>query len=144
MDYQTFLRLAVASGLLRPADLPAIRRAYAEVRDRVATDGERISSFMKYLVERGLLTQWQCSKLVEGRYKGFFVGRYKLLDRSGGIESKQEYVAENTETGDVVEMHFIREDDTVRIAITRNGVFVEEAFVQRTRKGGHSDLRRVP
>ncbi len=55
-------------------------------RGSLPSDGE---SFATYLVESGRLTQWQCDKLKAGRYKGFFLGKYRLLGYlgSGGMSS---------------------------------------------------------
>lgn len=41
------------------------------------------------LVEAGLLTPWQCERLLAGRYKGFILGKYKLLGHlgTGGMSS---------------------------------------------------------
>jgi serine/threonine-protein kinase len=41
------------------------------------------------LVRLGLLTRWQADRLLEGRHKGFFLGKYKLLDHlgTGGMSS---------------------------------------------------------
>ena len=47
------------------------------------------------LVEKGLLTSWQCQKLAEGRYKGFFLGSYKLLDWIGAGSTSSVYLAEH-------------------------------------------------
>jgi len=42
-----------------------------------------------WLVQQELLTRWQCDKLLEGRHKGFFLGKYRLLGLlgSGGMSS---------------------------------------------------------
>jgi serine/threonine protein kinase len=41
------------------------------------------------LIEEELLTRWQCDKLLERKYKGFFLGKYKLLGHlgTGGMSS---------------------------------------------------------
>ncbi len=41
------------------------------------------------LIEDGLLTRWQCDKLLERKYKGFFLDKYKLLGHlgTGGMSS---------------------------------------------------------
>ena len=40
-------------------------------------------------MESGLITQWHIDKLLAGKYKGFFLGKYKLLGHlgSGGMSS---------------------------------------------------------
>ena len=47
------------------------------------------------LIEAGLLTGWQCDKLMEGRHKGFFLGKYKLLDHLGTGGMSSVYLAEH-------------------------------------------------
>ncbi|MBI3839779.1 MAG: serine/threonine protein kinase [Planctomycetia bacterium] len=47
------------------------------------------------LVERGLLTHWQARKLLEGRHRGFYLGRYKLLDHLGSGGMSSVYLAEH-------------------------------------------------
>jgi serine/threonine protein kinase len=48
------------------------------------------------LVERKLVTRWQADKLLEGRHKGFFLGKYKLLGHLGTGGMSSVYLAENT------------------------------------------------
>ncbi len=48
-----------------------------------------------HLVDRGLLTQWQARKLLEGRHRGFYLGRYKLLDHLGSGGMSSVYLAEH-------------------------------------------------
>src|SRR4051812_26883870 len=49
----------------------------------------------EHLVESGLLTHWQCRKLLEGRHRGFFLGKYKLLDHLGSGGMSSVYLAEH-------------------------------------------------
>jgi eukaryotic-like serine/threonine-protein kinase len=48
------------------------------------------------LVARGLLTEWQAQKLLVRRYKGFFLGRYKLLEQIGAGGMSRVFLAEHT------------------------------------------------
>ncbi len=48
-----------------------------------------------HLVDAGLLTHWQCKKLLEGRHRGFFLGKYKLLDHLGSGGMSSVYLAEH-------------------------------------------------
>ncbi|HTM52745.1 MAG TPA: serine/threonine-protein kinase [Pirellulales bacterium] len=48
-----------------------------------------------YLVDAGLITFWQSRKLLEGRHRGFFLGKYKLLDHLGSGGMSSVYLAEH-------------------------------------------------
>jgi serine/threonine-protein kinase len=47
------------------------------------------------LVEARLITRWQADRLLEGRYKGFFLGKYKLLGHLGTGGMSRVYLAEH-------------------------------------------------
>ncbi len=47
------------------------------------------------LVSRGALTDWQSEKLLQGRHKGFILGRYRLLSLLGTGEMSAVYLAEH-------------------------------------------------
>lgn len=48
-----------------------------------------------HLVEKGLITQWQCQKLFDGRHRGFYLGKYKLLDHLGSGGMSNVYLAQH-------------------------------------------------
>ncbi|QGJ68972.1 Serine/threonine protein kinase [Planctomycetales bacterium 10988] len=60
-------------------------------------DAEKVSQprFARWLENQGLLTAWQNLHLQEGRHKGFFLGRYKLLRFLGAGASSRVYLAEH-------------------------------------------------
>jgi serine/threonine protein kinase len=51
------------------------------------------------LINAGLLTQWQTEQLLSGRHRGFFLSKYKLLDKLGGGGMSNVYLAEHLEMG---------------------------------------------
>jgi len=56
------------------------------------TDSCAIASAM---VDRKVLTEWQSDKLLQGRHKGFILGRYRLLSLLGAGEMSAVYLAEH-------------------------------------------------
>ena len=56
-------------------------------------DAEQIA---KALTKAGVLTEWHCGKLLEKKYKGFFLGKYKLLSHIGTGGMSSVYLAEHT------------------------------------------------
>jgi hypothetical protein len=68
-------------------------------------DGDGLRKFCKLpdnpdeiaiaMVKADLLTDWQAEKLLRGKWKGFTLGEYVLLDHFGKTRVGQEYVAEH-------------------------------------------------
>jgi serine/threonine protein kinase len=52
--------------------------------------------FCKAFETTGLLTRWQSEKLMQGKYKGFFLGKHKLLGHIGTGGMSAVYLAEHT------------------------------------------------
>jgi serine/threonine protein kinase len=80
---EAFVDLLRRSGLVEPERLDSLLedlRASQKWSDEPA-------GLAKTLVERGVLTSFQADQLLAGRWKGFFIGKYKILQRlgSGGM-----------------------------------------------------------
>ncbi|HEY2840003.1 MAG TPA: serine/threonine-protein kinase [Pirellulales bacterium] len=89
----TFLDLVRRSGLVEPNKLEA---ALAELDQRAAANPTSDSGIVcSHLIEAGLLTEWQSERLLEGRHKGFFLGKYKLLGHLGTGGMSSVYLAEH-------------------------------------------------
>ncbi|MBP90907.1 MAG: hypothetical protein CMJ64_30050 [Planctomycetaceae bacterium] len=48
-----------------------------------------------FLIETGLVTAWHCKGLLKGKYKGFFLGKYKLIDHIGTGGMSTVYLTEH-------------------------------------------------
>jgi eukaryotic-like serine/threonine-protein kinase len=60
---------------------------------------ESLDEFITILVKRGLLTEWQISKLREQKYKGFFLSHYRLLRRLSYEVDGARYLARDERSG---------------------------------------------
>ena len=88
-----FLDLLRRSGLVEKDQLHAVL-----LRLKDESGGESLAeadSVADRIVQSGLITRWQADKLLEGRYKGFFLGKYKLLDHLGTGGMSSVYLAEH-------------------------------------------------
>lgn len=84
---KNFLELVQRSQLVDPDELRAtLLKCKAEHGDELPSDAKKVAD---YLVQAGLLTDWHCGKLLDRKYKGFFLGKYKLLGHigTGGMSS---------------------------------------------------------
>jgi serine/threonine protein kinase len=82
--------------LLRKSELMdgARLNAYVEGRgpDGVAADPRRAA---RSLIRRGLLTQFQAAQLLRGKWRGFTLGKYKVLERLGTSANSNVYLCEH-------------------------------------------------
>ena len=84
--------------------LAVIRRSRLVDADRLASattawtdpDAPLPEELPRSLVAAGLLTDWQVGQLRKGRYKGFMLGKYRLLQLLGAGGMSSVYLAENT------------------------------------------------
>lgn len=88
-----FLDLVRRSGLVERDQLNRVLgRLKEEAGGGRVTDVEFVAERLR---EAGLLSQWQCKNLLEGRHKGFFLKRYRLLDHLGTGGMSSVYLAEH-------------------------------------------------
>jgi serine/threonine-protein kinase len=90
---EVYLDLLRRSGLVEKGQLDAVLVDLRnEAGSQAAFDADCIAN---RLVGYGLITRWQAEKLMEGRHKGFFLGKYKLLDHLGTGGMSSVYLAEH-------------------------------------------------
>lgn len=95
---ERFLEIVAKSGLV---DAKASDKLVAKVREKLdgklPLSAKKLASLFK---KEGLLTAWHIEKLLGGKYKGFFLGKYKLLGHIGTGGMSSVYLAEHTRMGD--------------------------------------------
>jgi hypothetical protein len=104
-DLDRFLAMALASNLANVGDLESWRQRFNAERSAAArTDVDELTAFCDFLIEQGLLTRWQCKMLVEGKFRGFFVEHFKLLELARDTGSWIVFSAEDCRTKRLVRL----------------------------------------
>jgi serine/threonine protein kinase len=70
-------------------------------------DGTPAKEVARGLLKRGLLTRFQAERLLEGRFRGFFIDHYKVLEILGAGGMACLYLAEDLESGALVALKVI-------------------------------------
>lgn len=87
-----YLTLLDRSGLVsREQLLEAIAKLNAQTGGNAT-----VSQVSRFFIQSGLVTPWHDEKLRAGKYRGFFLGKYKLLGHIGSGGMSNVYLAEHT------------------------------------------------
>jgi len=83
---KSFLSLLEKSGIVAGGRLKSALAELAGISEGSKVNTKTLTS---HLVDSGLITSWHVDKLLNGKYKGFFLGKFKLLGHlgSGGMSS---------------------------------------------------------
>jgi serine/threonine-protein kinase len=91
---EKFLEIVQKSRLVEPTKLERFLEKVREQLDgKLPTDARVMARLLR---KKGLLTEWHTDKLLNGKYKGFFLGKYKLLGHIGTGGMSSVYLAEHT------------------------------------------------
>lgn len=95
---ERFLEMVAKSNLVEKS---AFDKLVAEVREKcngkLPANAKKLAAAFE---KAGLLTKWHTEKLFTGKYKGFYLGKYKLLGHIGTGGMSSVYLAEHTLMGD--------------------------------------------
>src|SRR5687768_9089862 len=93
VNLDKFLELVRRSELV---ESDRLERGLADLRQKAGeTLTDDVEAFAGQLVDSGLITRWQADKLLDGKHKGFFLGKYKLLAHLGSGGMSTVYLAEH-------------------------------------------------
>jgi eukaryotic-like serine/threonine-protein kinase len=90
---QRFLEIVEKSRLVEPRALEDFKtKLIAKYGEKLPEDPAKVAAAMRKV---GLVTEWHTDKLLMGKYKGFFLGKYKLLGHIGSGGMSSVYLAEH-------------------------------------------------
>ena len=93
-----FVELVEKSRLVDPIKLGRFLEKVGEHFDSGLPPNAK--TLAKIFQKKNLLTEWHTEKLLAGKYKGFFLGKYKLLGHIGTGGMSSVYLAEHTKLHD--------------------------------------------
>lgn len=94
---ERFLDMVAKSGLVDAnAQDDFVKKVRAKFDDELP-DPKKLAAYYR---KQDLLTDWHIEKLLGGKYKGFFLGKYKLLGHIGTGGMSSVYLAEHIRMGD--------------------------------------------
>ncbi len=93
---KSFLSLLERSGIVVEQRLKSALKELA-VKQSENSLGQKVSvdTLANHLVDSGLITDWHVDKLRKGKYKGFYLGKFKLLGHLGTGGMSSVYLAEH-------------------------------------------------
>ena len=98
LDSEQFLKIVSKSGIV---DADAMDRLVEKVREKLGgslpSNPQKLATLFE---KKGLITPWHTEKLLAGKYKGFFLGKYKLLGHIGTGGMSSVYLAQHVRMGD--------------------------------------------
>jgi hypothetical protein len=101
---EDFVEVFQKSGLQSHEQISSLVEEFEQRFVPAARYGRSLTSFLEFLIVRGVLTHWQAEKLRHGRWKGYLLDGYVLLDHMEVSETTSTYLAVESATGELIEL----------------------------------------
>jgi hypothetical protein len=117
MDIDRFLTFLVDSQLF---GTPEAEQVASLFRDECAKAGAPVSAeeFGEFLIATDRITRWQCEKLLDGKWKGFYLDNYLILEQIGVDFARSYYKARNARDGQLVRLNITPSQEPPHIRYT--------------------------
>lgn len=137
LSSSSFLQLLALSGLLSDEHMEDVTKRFP--CDGNGSDGGSTQDILIWLLRKKLITPWHAEKLVQRRFRGFFLGDYKLLNRvaRGGMSTI--YAAMHQQSGEIHALKVLPLSKTNQASFLQR--FQREATV--TQRLNHPNIVRV-
>ena len=94
LTVSSFLQMLAFSGLLSDEEQRSVEQHFP-----VTSAATTSRAICDWLLKQSMITEWHAEKLMQAKFRGFFLGPYKLLNRvaRGGMSTI--YAARHRESG---------------------------------------------
>jgi eukaryotic-like serine/threonine-protein kinase len=104
MDIEQFAALLVRSRLTTEQEAKGLVAAFQQESREAASTADTLTAFCNHLIACKRITAWQCEKLRMGKWKGFYLDHYLLLEQVGKDVDYAYYAARDTRDGTLVRL----------------------------------------
>ena len=101
--FERFIDLLGKSQLCTEQQIGQLVSSFETERGDIAS-GDVVTQFCDFLVAINAVTAWQCDKLKAGKFKGFYLDDYVLLEHSGKGADYSSYKSRDTRNGNIVNL----------------------------------------
>jgi hypothetical protein len=104
MTIGRFLELLLRSNLCSEQEIKEATRRFDNEQKGSLSDDTALDKLCNFLIAEKALTRWQCDKLRMSKWKGFYLGNYKLLEPIDNEQYPMCYKAKDTDRGNIVRL----------------------------------------
>jgi hypothetical protein len=97
-----FAHLLRQSNLCTEKQVGELIGRFEDERRQIKSHGDAVTPFCSFLISTNAVTEWQCNKLKMGKWKGFYLDDYVLLEQVGKDYYTASYRARDIRDGSIV------------------------------------------